>query len=223
MLNYLWAAMIGIGVVWGAFTGQTEAVCNGLIESGKEAVELCITMLGVVGMWCGLMEVARRSGIVEGLTKRLSPVVGFLFPSLPRKGPAVDAICLNFAANILGLGWAATPAGLQAMKELANLRKEKEVLPLSAATDEMCTFLVMNISSLQLIPVNMIAYRSSYGSAAPAAITGPGILATAVSTLTAVIICKVMCKESKRLYRFRYRYRDHIRYRRETGEGGENG
>lgn len=222
MLNYLWAAMIGIGVVWGACTGQMEAVSNGLIEGGTDAVELCITMLGVVGMWCGVMEVAKRAGIVEGLTRRIAPAVSFLFPRIPKGHPAMEAICLNIVANILGLGWAATPAGLKAMEDLAKLecergnpaycipddagsapesydmtdkahgKSEKVRRPVRAASNEMCIFLIINISSLQLIPVNMIAYRSQYGSAAPAVIVGPAILATLMSTVAAVVFCKGM-------------------------------
>ncbi len=215
MLNFLWTGMLVLGIVWGMATGQTEAVNDALIEGGKAAVELCIGMAGVVAAWCGLMEIAKRSGIEAALSKGLRPIVKFLFPRIPDGHPAMNAICLNLTANILGLGWAATPAGLVAMKELNALKKEleekgKEKLDeklkdgrkektrkrlgqtnADAASDEMCTFLVINISSLQLIPVNMIAYRSSCGSAVPAAIVGPGILATLVSTAAAVLICLI--------------------------------
>ena len=206
-----------LGIVWGMATGQTAAVNDALIEGGKAAVELCIGMAGVVGAWCGLMEIARRSGIEAALSKCLHPIVRFLFPKIPDGHPAMNAICLNLTANILGLGWAATPAGLMAMKELKALQEElkpKEKLKdkekaktekqklknqtrSDIASDEMCTFLVINISSLQLIPVNMIAYRSSCGSAAPAAIVGPGILATLASTAAAILICLINTRKNR--------------------------
>ena len=212
MLNFLWAGMIVLGIVWGMITGQTAAVNDALIEGGKAAVELCIGMAGVVGAWCGLMEIAKRSGIEAALSKALHPIVRFLFPKIPDGHPAMNAICLNLTANILGLGWAATPAGLIAMKELKTLKDEKEELEKQKlypqklenqmspdrASDEMCTFLVINISSLQLIPVNMIAYRSSCGSAAPAAIVGPGILATLASTMAAILICLINTRKNRR-------------------------
>ncbi len=218
MLNFLWAGMIVLGIVWGMITGQTAAVNDALIEGGKAAVELCIGMAGVVGAWCGLMEIARRSGIEAALSKCLHPIVRFLFPKIPDGHPAMNAICLNLTANILGLGWAATPAGLMAMKELKALQEElkpKEKLKdeekaktekqklanqtrSDIASDEMCTFLVINISSLQLIPVNMIAYRSSCGSTVPAAIVGPGILATLASTAAAILICLINTRKNRR-------------------------
>ena len=126
--------------------------------------------------------------MLAACTRKLRPLLKSLFPGLPQESRANELIATNFIANILGLGWAATPAGLEAMQELQLLSGEKKGI----ASREMCTFLVMNISSLQLIPVNMIAYRSQYGSVNPAAIVGPGIVATFVSTLTAVILCKVM-------------------------------
>lgn len=194
MLNFLWAGMIIIGVIWGIATGQAEAVGNSLLEGAKDAVELCIGMAGVVGAWCGLMEIARRAGIEKALAQKLKPVVKFFFPGISPDHPSINAICINLTANILGLGWAATPAGLAAMRELESLKEEQGKVKRDTASDEMCTFLVINISSLQLIPVNMIAYRSSYGSRVPAAIVGPGILATAASTFAAVCICNIMTK-----------------------------
>lgn len=197
MLNYLWAAMILLGVIWGAFTGNMEPITNGVIESAKEAVTIAITMLGIVSMWTGLMEVAKESGIIKRLTRAISPMVHFLFPEIPREHPAREYISTNFIANILGLGWAATPAGLKAMESLQELNIEECKKPetkrgIESASDAMCTFMIMNISSLQLIPVNMIAYRSQYGSANPAAVVGPAIAATLISTIAGVVFVKLM-------------------------------
>ena len=194
MLNYIWAFMILGGILFGILTGNTEAVSEAVISSAQEAVELCITMTGVMAMWMGIMEIAQKSGLTEKMTHAIRPVVSFLFPGIPEKHPARIHISENMIANFLGLGWAATPAGLKAMKALAQLEQERGWKNKITASHEMCTFLILNISSLQLIPVNMIAYRSQYGSSNPAAVVGPGILATCISTLTAVIFCKCMEK-----------------------------
>ena len=188
-MNYLWGGMIVIGVIFGALHGGFGQITEAAVDCAKEAANLAIAMAGVVAMWTGLMEIAQETGLLAACTKRLRPLLKFLFPGLPQESRANELIATNFIANIFGLGWAATPAGLEAMQELQLLSGEKK----GVASREMCTFLVLNISSLQLIPVNMIAYRSQYGSVNPAAIVGPGIVATLVSTLTAVILCKVMC------------------------------
>lgn len=199
MLNYIWAAMIAVGVLYGAFTGNIEQVSNAAIESAGEAVSLCITMIGVMSLWVGLMEIARKSGLIASLTRGLSPFITFMFPRVPKDHPARDYISTNLIANILGLGWACTPAGLKAMEALAQLETERgnpgylsERPSERVASREMCTFLILNISSLQIIPVNMIAYRQQYGSVMPTAVVGPAIIATAMSTLIAVVFCKVM-------------------------------
>lgn len=188
-MNYLWGGMIVIGVIFGAVHGGFGLITEAAVSSSKEAVNLAIAMAGVIAMWTGLMEIAQETGILAACTKKLRPLLKLLFPGLPQESRANELIATNFIANIFGLGWAATPAGLEAMQELQLLSGEKK----GVASREMCTFLVLNISSLQLIPVNMIAYRSQYGSVNPAAIVGPGIVATFVSTLTALILCKVMC------------------------------
>ena len=188
MLNAIWAGMIVLGILYGAFTGNLEAVSNAALESAGEAVDLCITMCGIMGLWTGLMKIAQQAGLIAALTRGISPFVSFLFPRIPKNHPARESISTNIVANVLGLGWAATPAGLKAMEDLAQLKN----VPKDTASNEMCTFLILNISSLQLIPVNMIAYRSQYGSASPAAVVGPAVLATLVSTFAAVIFCRAM-------------------------------
>ncbi len=244
MLNYLWGIMILVGVFWGILSGRPAELTDGILTGAKDAVSLCITMAGVMAFWCGIMEVAKEVGIIRGLTRLLRPFVRFLFPGIPEGHKAADEISTNIAANVLGLGWAATPAGLKAMESLEELEKERQkagtegnggrrkgmeglagrradmerqgpqvaengrnnrkdqkggrpglrrpAVPRGTASNEMCTFLILNISSLQLIPVNMIAYRSQYGAVNPAAIVGPAIVATAVSTAVAVVFCRVM-------------------------------
>ena len=218
MLNYLWAFMMLVGILWAAFNGNLGQITSGALDSAGEAVKLCITMLGVMSFWTGILEVGRRAGLIEQLTRKMKPVLRFLFPRVPDGHPALESIAANMIANMLGLGWAATPAGLKAMEELEALeeerRKEEEeerggadrhrrrgtrsgserprAVPRGVASNEMCAFLVVNISSLQLIPVNMIAYRTQYGSVNPMAVVGPALLATAISTLIGVLFCKVM-------------------------------
>lgn len=196
MLNYLWGGMILIAVVYGTITGNVKEVGNAAIDSSKEAVELCITMFGVMALWTGVMQIAEASGLTKKFIRLMRPVLRFLFPEVPDDSKANDYIASNMLANLLGLGWAATPFGLKAMEELQKLNLEqggkKEV-----ASRSMCTFLIINISSLQLIPVNIIAYRSQYGAVNPAEIVGPAILATLVSTLAAVIFIKLTEKRTK--------------------------
>ena len=231
MLNYIWAFMIMVGVIYGSVTGNIKEVSNAALDSAGEAVSLCITMMGVMALWVGLMEIAHTSGLIGRLTKGIQPFVSFMFPGIPKGHAAREYISTNIIANVLGLGWACTPAGLKAMEELAKLEEERGTpgyapagegifpdgkkkgnktgksgveLPATAngksgrvASNEMCTFLILNISSLQLIPVNMIAYRSQYGSVNPAGIIGPAIVATFVSTAVAVVYCKVKNRKQK--------------------------
>ena len=189
MLNYLWGFMIIIGVIYGAFTGNIQAVADGAINSAKDAVTLCITMLGVMSLWTGLMEIAEKSGLIKTCTEKIGPVMRWLFPYVPPQHDAMKHMTTNVIANILGLGWAATPAGLRAMNSLAQLNDSDKT-----ASNAMCTFLVINVSSLQLIPVNIIAYRSQYGSTNPTAVVAPAIIATLVSTIVAVIFCRIMLR-----------------------------
>lgn len=236
MLNLIWAVMIVLAVIFGACTGRLDQVTNAALDSAGEAISLCITMAGVVALWMGLMEIAQRAGLIEKLTRGIAPFLRFLFPRIPKGHPAEGYIATNIIANVLGLGWACTPAGLKAMGALADLevqrgnpeyledgkavgnsfadreatgRKRSEMHDDGLgrnggrrASNEMCTFLILNISSLQLIPVNMIAYRSQYGSARPTAIIAPAIAATLFSSLVAVVYCKVKDHTARnRVYR----------------------
>ena len=211
-MNCLWGGMLIVGIIYGALTGNLDAVTNGAIGASKEAVTLAIALLGVTAMWSGLMEIASGAGIIDWVTGKIRPLLRFLFPRIPEGHPALEAISVNMIANFFGLGAAATPAGLKAMEELERLEEErrwnpkedsyggkerrkqknKNGMPRGTASQEMCTFLIVNISSLQLIPVNVIAYRGQYGSVNPVAVVGPAIAATAVSTLAGILFCKIM-------------------------------
>ncbi len=187
MLNYLWGIMIFTGILVALFTGNIANVTNGAIESVGEAVAVAITMLGVMSMWTGIMKVGEKAGLIKKMSKAMKPFLKWLFPCVPASHKAMEYISANIIANILGLGWAATPAGLSAMNELQKLNKDK-----SRASDAMCMFMVFNMSSLQLVCINIIAYRTKYNSANPSEIIGPGIVTTLVSTIAAVIFAKIM-------------------------------
>ena len=201
MLNYIWASMILLGIITGIMNGRMEEIGNGALDAAGSAVTLCITMMGILSMWTGLMQVAKASGLLGRMAQGLSPVIRLLFPNLPAESKAAEYIATNMAANVFGLGWAATPAGLKAMEDLAAVEelrgtrgyRDGEPESLRRASREMCTLLVINMSSLQLIPINMIAYRTQYGSVNPAVIVAPCIFSTLISTVAAVIFCKIMC------------------------------
>ena len=212
MLHYLWGFMILAGLGAGIVTGQVEAVSNASIDSAGEAVNMAVTMLGIMSMWTGLIEVARQAGLLDRMTRGLRPVLSFLFPQIPQEHRVNEYLTANILANILGLGWAATPMGLKAMAELAPLERQRlaerkrqetgeqadpDKITLTRASDEMCTFLVLNISSLQVIPVSVIAYRAQYGAVNPAAIVVPGLIATTVSTAAAVVFCRIMSRRGE--------------------------
>ncbi len=204
MLNYMWAAMMAVGIAWAGFHGNLQAVTDAVLASGKEAVALAIAMLGIMAFWSGIMEIASRAGLIEALAGKMDPILSFLFPALEKDHPARKKIAANMIANFLGLGWAATPAGLQAMEELNRLeedrrqgRKKGPARKKGVAGNEMCTFLIINISSLQLIPMSIVAYRSQYGSVNPEAVIGAGMAATAVSTAAAVLFCRIMDRKER--------------------------
>lgn len=187
MMNYLWGGMLLLGVIYGAFAGTLDGVTVAIINSAKEAVNLVIAIAGITAFWTGIMKIAEQTGLVEKLARRIQPLLRFLFPELKNQEKANYYISLNFLSNFLGLSHASTSSGLLAFQELDRLNGYSTI-----ASKSMCTFLIINVSSLQLLPINMIAYRAQYGSPNPAAIVGPAIFATGMSTLAAVIFCRIM-------------------------------
>lgn len=189
MLNYIWAGMILVGILAAAFCGKMDAVTNAAVQSARDAVNVAITMLGVIAMWSGLLKICEVSGLTKKITKKIMPFLRWLFPDVPPGSRAMEYISENVIANVMGVSWAATPAGLKAMGELQRLNPKKDT-----ASDAMCMFLIFNMSSLQLVCINLIAYRMQYNSANPGEIIGPGIFATLVSTLSGIIFAK--CAEA---------------------------
>lgn len=187
-MDYLWGGMLLTGIVYGALCGKMQEVTDALLGSAKEAVSLCVVMTGVMALWMGMMEIAREGGLMDVMERKIRPLVRFLFPDVPEGHPALEWISANFLANFLGLGWAATPAGLMAMKELQRLNREER----GRASGAMCMFLTVNMTSLQLVTMNILAYRMEYGSQNPAEIIGVGIAATMLTTLVGTLAAKAL-------------------------------
>ena len=150
--------MLLLGIAYGALQGRMPEVTDGVIQASREAVVLAVSLVGVTGFWAGLMEIAKKAGVIDGLVKRMGPVMRFLFPEVPEDHPAMRAAGMNMICNVFGLGAAATPPGLAAMERFEELEEERRkmrnpaAVPEGTANREMCTFLILNISSLQLIP-----------------------------------------------------------------------
>lgn len=176
---FVWAVLAC--VLLSLWTGRAEAAAGALLDCGSAAVALALTLAGAYCLWCGVLEVMERAGLNARLARALRPLLRRLFPGLPAGGQAESAIATNFAANLLGMGNAATPAGLQAMEALRRCASAAEPLP----TDNMCLFLILNSSSLQLAPTTLISLRAAAGSQAPADIFLPCLLASLGSTLCA--------------------------------------
>ncbi len=189
MINYIWFALFAGGVIVAAFTGKMAEITEGIFGAAGNAVELSIGLIGVMALWLGLMRVAEDAGAVKFISKLLHPVLRKLFPGIPEGHPAMGSIVANLAANMLGLGNSATALGLKAMKDLDDLNEEK-----GTATNEMCTFLAINTSSVTLIPATVIGIRAAAGSSAPGEIIGTVLIATITSTTVAIIASKLLEK-----------------------------
>ena len=186
MLNYIWFGMMFIAVIVGILTGNIDAVTQAAIDMAKTAVEIAIGLIGIMALWLGTMKIAEESGLIRIIARAIRPITIRLFPDVPEDHPAIGSIILNMAANLLGLGNAATPLGLKAMEELQELNPEKDT-----ATNAMCTFLATNTSSVQLIlPATVVALMG----AAANQIFITTILATGLSTIAAIIAVRFLEK-----------------------------
>lgn len=181
MLNFIWLFLLASGVVVAAFNGNVEIVTEAALGAARGAVEVCFDLIGVMALWLGIMRIAEKGGLVRAIANLMRPLMVRLFPSVPPDHPAMGAIILNLSANMLGLGNAATPFGMKAMRELQNLNKDGD-----EASTAMCTFLALNTSCITLIPATMIGVRLSFGSSNPTEIVGPCIFATAIAMIIAV-------------------------------------
>ncbi len=185
-MNIVWLLLIGAAVITAAFKGTMPQVSNAAFTSAGTAIELAIGLVGGMTLFLGLMRVAQDAGLIQVLARALRPVFRVLFPDVPKDHPALGAIAMNFGANMLGLGDAATPFGLKAMEDLQTLNPDKDT-----ATDAMCMFVTLHSSSLQLIPVMVISLRAAAGSKNPSEIIAGTIFATAASMAVAILASRL--------------------------------
>lgn len=186
VLNYIWFGMIAIGVIVGFFNGRLDLVTTAIITSSKDAIQMCIELLGIMCMWLGIMRIADKAGIIEAISAALKPITKIIFSKVPSNHPAMGAMVMNIVANLMGLGNAATPLGLKAMGELQKLNNKKDT-----ATDSMCMFLIINTCSIQLIPATLIAIRSATGSVNPTQIITPVWISSFCAATTGIILAKI--------------------------------
>jgi spore maturation protein A len=211
MMNHVWIILIVLGIIIGMYSATSDAIHAETLEARIEAIKsigseltqksfemsqtavtICIEYIGLMALWLGIMKIAEEAGLVAALARLLSPIMRLLFPRIPYDHPAMGAMLMNIAANMMGLDNAATPLGLKAMKELQTLNKEKAV-----TTDAMVMFLAINTSSVTLIPFSVIAFRATTGSANPQAILAPALIATALSTIGGITAARLFQRFSK--------------------------
>ena len=189
MLNIIWPFFIIISIVYAILTGKVAEVNNSVFESANETVKLTITFFGTICLWNGIIHIASKTTMIEKLTNKLSPIIKFLFPDLKKEKEVQKEISMNIVANMLGLGNAATPLGLKAMKSLQKLNDNKERL-----SNAMAMFIVLNTASLQIIPTTVIAIRNSLGSQNASEIIIPVWISTVIAAVTVVIVTKLFIK-----------------------------
>jgi spore maturation protein SpmA len=190
-INVIWLYLILISIVVAAYTGRMDAVTKSSFEAAKNAVTLAIALVGAMALWLGIMKVVENAGLMRIIQRAISPVMRRLFPEVPADHPAMSAMIMNIAANMLGLGNAATPMGIKAMAELDKLNPEK-----GTATNAMCLFLAINTSNVSLLPLGVIAVRAAAGASDPGAILIPTLFATSCSTIVAIIVAKLFARRN---------------------------
>lgn len=189
MLNYIWLALVLCAVAIGGWTNHLKEVTDGAFDGAKTAVTIALGLIGIMALWLGVMRLAERAGLIQRMARGLRPVMRRLFPDVPAEHPAMGAMLMNMAANMLGLGNAATPLGLRAMRDLETLNPQPGV-----ATNAMCTFLALNTASVQLIPTTAIAILAASGSKRPTAIVGTALMATLCAATVAIVAVKLLQK-----------------------------
>ena len=190
MLNKIWPAFLIISFVYAIFTGKLPEVNNSIFESTSSAIQLCLTLIGTMCLWCGIIKIAMETSLVDKLIKLLRPLLRKLFPEIDEKDEVYKEISMNIIANLLGLGNAATPLGLKAMKSLQKTNKNKNEL-----SNSMAILIVLNTASIQLIPTTVIAIRTTLGAKNPTEMLVPIWIATAVAATSAITAAKIFMKK----------------------------
>ncbi len=183
MVNYIWIFLILIGIFFSLLTGNFDTINNSILTNGKEGFDIVISILPIIVLWTGIMKIAEDSGLLKKFANFVQPILSRLFPTVPKDNPALGYIASNIAANMMGLGSAATPFGLKAMKELQKINKEKDT-----ASVAMITFLVLNTAGVTIVPTTVLALRIAHNSANPSEIIIPGVIATFCSSLGGLLL-----------------------------------
>ena len=183
MISILWTFLIIIGTIYALITGHIDVINNSILVNADKAFKLIISLLPTIVLWTGIMKIAEDSGILVKFAKFLEPILKKLFPTVPKDNKALGYISSNIAANMLGLGSAATPFGLKAMNELQKINDKKDT-----ASTPMITFLVLNTAGVTIIPTTIIAIRLAYNSASPTEIIAPALISTTCSCIAAILI-----------------------------------
>ncbi|WP_425446821.1 nucleoside recognition domain-containing protein [Dethiothermospora halolimnae] len=187
MINIIWFFLIFTGIIVALFTGKIDIINTVVINDTTEAVKFSIGLTGIMALWLGLMNIAKKSGLIDGFGKLLRPITKLLFPDIPKNHPAISMIIMNMVTNMFGAGNSATALGIKAMEEMNSLNNNKK-----RATNSMCMFLVINMSSIQLVPITVLKIRADAGSINPTEIIGTSLIATTVSTIVGIISVKLL-------------------------------
>ena len=189
MINYIWFFLIVISIGVATLTGNLEIINEAIITDAQEGVTFAISLIGIMSMWMGLIKIAEKSGLLKSISKLITPITSFLFPSIPKDHPAMSSIVMNMVTNMFGAGNSATAIGIKAMEEMNTLNPNKKI-----ATNDMCMFLIINMSSIQLIPLTVLKIRADAGSLNPTEIIGTTLIATTVSTVVGITAAKISQK-----------------------------
>lgn len=193
MVSYIWAMLIGVGIIYSFLSGNIEVINESILTNANEALDLILNLLPIIVLWTGILKIAEVSGLLDKFANFLNPVLSKIFPDLPKNNKALGYISSNIAANMLGLGSAATPAGLKAMNELQKINPEKD-----AASPPMVTFLILNTAGVTLIPTTILALRAAYNSTSPGEIILPAIIATTCSSVAGLTLDYIIRKKNKK-------------------------
>lgn len=183
MVSYIWFFLIVIGILFSMFTGRLDIINDSILTNGKEALDLMLSILPIIVLWTGIMKIAEEAGLLQKFARLMQPILSRLFPSVPKDNPALGYIASNIAANMMGLGSAATPFGLKAMSELQKINTKKDT-----ASVAMITFLVLNTAGVTIVPTTVLALRIAHGSANPSEIILPGVIATFCSSIGGLLL-----------------------------------
>ena len=193
MVSYIWFFLIVIAIVFSLLTGRLDIINDSIITNGSKALDLMMSILPIIVLWTGIMKIAEESGLLRKFARLVEPILSKLFPSVPKDNPALGYIASNIAANMMGLGSAATPFGLKAMSELQKINEKKDT-----ASVAMITFLVLNTAGVTIVPTTVLALRIAHGSANPSEIILPGVIATFCSSIGGLLLDYYIRKRSRK-------------------------